>query len=97
MIKPIQSFEEYTAAYASSISDPEAYWASQAEQFVWKKKWNKILEWNFTEPTIKWFVGGKLNITENILDRHVTSNPDKVALYWEANNPEESGSAISYK
>jgi acetyl-CoA synthetase len=97
MIKSIQSFEEYTAAYASSISDPEAYWASQAEQFVWKKKWNKILEWNFTEPNIKWFIGGKLNITENILDRHVKSNPDKVALYWEANNPEEQGKAITYK
>lgn len=97
MIKSIQSFEEYTAAYASSISDPEAYWASQAEQFVWKKKWDKILEWNFTEPDIKWFVGGKLNITENILDRHVKSTPDKVALYWEANNPEEQGKAITYK
>lgn len=97
MIKPIQSFEEYTVAYASSISDPEAYWASQAEQFVWKKKWDKTLEWNFTEPDIKWFVGGKLNITENILDRHVKANPDKVALYWEANNPDEQAKAISYK
>ena len=97
MIKSIQSFEEYTAAYASSISDPEAYWASQAEQFVWKKKWNKILEWNFTEPDVKWFVGGKLNITENILDRHVASTPNKVALYWESNNPDEPGKAISYK
>ena len=97
MIKPIQSFEEYTEAYASSILDPEAYWASQAEQFVWKKKWTKILEWNFTEPTIKWFVDGKLNITENILDRHVKTAPDKVALYWEANNPSEVGKAISYK
>ena len=97
MIKPIQSFEEYTVAYASSISDPEAYWASQAEQFVWKKKWDKTLEWNFTEPDIKWFVGGKLNITENILDRHVKANPDKVALYWEANNTDEQAKAISYK
>lgn len=97
MIKPIQSFEEYTAAYASSISDPEAYWASQAEQFVWKKKWTKTLEWNFSGPDVKWFVGGKLNITENILDRHVAATPDKIALYWEANNPEEAGRAISYK
>lgn len=97
MIKSIQSFEEYTAAYASSISNPEAYWASQAEQFVWKKKWNKTLEWNFTAPDVKWFVGGTLNITENILDRHVASAPDKVALYWESNNPDEAGKAISYK
>ncbi|WP_018343647.1 acetate--CoA ligase [Cytophaga aurantiaca] len=97
MIKPIQSFEEYTATYASSISDPEAYWASQADQFVWKKKWTKTLEWNFTEPSVKWFLNGKLNITENILDRHLKVSPDKVALYWEANNPDEQGKAISYK
>jgi acetyl-CoA synthetase len=97
MIKSIQSFEEYTAAYASSISDPEAYWAGQAEQFVWKKKWDKTLEWNFTEPDIKWFIGGKLNITENILDRHAAATPDKVAIHWESNNPDEEGKVITYK
>ncbi|WP_299253301.1 acetate--CoA ligase [uncultured Cytophaga sp.] len=97
MIKAIQSFEEYKETYAASISDPEAYWAKQADQFIWKKKWSKTLEWNFSEPDIKWFVGGKLNITENMLDRHVQSTPDKIALYWEPNNPEEQGKAISYK
>jgi acetyl-CoA synthetase len=97
MIKPIHSFEEYKSAYASSIADPEAYWANQAEQFIWKKKWDKTLEWNFSDPDVKWFIGGKLNITENILDRHVQATPDKIAIYWESNNPNEQGNAISYK
>jgi acetyl-CoA synthetase len=97
MIKPIRSFEEYKSAYASSIADPEAYWANQAEQFVWKKKWDKTLEWNFSDPDVKWFIGGKLNITENILDRHVLATPDKIAIYWESNDSNEQGRAISYK
>jgi acetyl-CoA synthetase len=97
MIKPIQSFEEYKSAYASSIADPEAYWANQAEQFVWRKKWDKILEWNFSEPVVKWFIGGKLNITENIVDRHAQATPTKIAIYWESNNPNEQGQVITYK
>jgi len=97
MIKPIQSFEEYTQAYAVSVENPEKYWDEQAAQFVWKKKWDKTLEWNFTEPNVKWFIGGKLNITENILDRHVKQDPGKVAIYWESNNPAEQGKTITYK
>jgi len=97
MIKAIQSFEEYTQAYSESIQDPEGYWAKQAEQFTWKKKWDKVLEWNFKEPDVKWFIGGKLNITENILDRHAASTPDKVAIYWESNNPQEAGKVYTYK
>jgi acetyl-CoA synthetase len=97
MIQAIQSFEEYTQAYARSVSNPEAYWAEQAERFVWKKKWDKVLEWNFSDPNVKWFIGGKLNITENILDRHAVQTPDKVAIYWESNNPTEDGKVITYK
>jgi acetyl-CoA synthetase len=97
MIKPIQSFEEYTQAYAASVENPEKYWDEQAAQFVWRKKWDKTLEWNFTEPNVKWFIGGKLNITENILDRHVKQDPGKVAIYWESNNPAEEGRTITYK
>ncbi len=97
MIKAIQSFDAYTQAYAASVSDPEKYWAEQAEQFIWKKKWDKTLEWNFSDPDIKWFVGGKLNITENILDRHAEKTPDKVAIHWESNNPDETGKDITYK
>lgn len=97
MIKAIQSFDEYTQAYAASVSDPEKYWAEQAAQFVWKKKWDKTLEWNFSDPDVKWFIGGKLNITENMLDRHAAETPDKIAIYWESNNPEESGKEITYQ
>ena len=97
MIKAIQSFEEYTQAYSESIQNPEDYWSKQAEQFVWKKKWDKVLEWNFKEPDVKWFIGGKLNITENILDRHAANTPDKVAIYWESNNPQEAGKVYTYK
>jgi acetyl-CoA synthetase len=97
MIKAIQSFDEYTRVYAESVSNPEKYWEEQAEQFIWKKKWNKTLEWNFSDPDVKWFIGGKLNITENILDRHATVMPDTVAIHWESNNPDEAGKAITYK
>jgi acetyl-CoA synthetase len=97
MIKAIQSFDEYTRAYAASIADPEKYWDEQAAQFIWKKKWDKTLEWNFSDPDVKWFIGGKLNITENILDRHATKTPDKVAIHWESNNPDEAGKDITYK
>ncbi|ABG59685.1 acetate--CoA ligase [Cytophaga hutchinsonii] len=97
MIKAIQSFDEYTRAYAASIADPEKYWDDQAAQFIWKKKWDKTLEWNFSDPDVKWFIGGKLNITENILDRHATKTPDKVAIHWESNNPDEAGKDITYK
>lgn len=97
MIKAIQSFDEYTQAYEASVSNPEQYWDEQASQFVWKKKWDKTLEWNFSDPDVKWFIGGKLNITENILDRHASSTPNKVAIHWESNNPDELGKIMTYK
>ena len=67
----ITSFEEYQQEYKKSVDNPEAFWASKAEKFSWYKKWDKVLEWNFKEPSIKWFIGGKLNITVNCLDRHL--------------------------
>ncbi len=67
----IKSIEEYKAAYKKSVEDPEGFWHEIAENFTWKKKWDKVLEWNFTEPKIEWFIGGKLNITENCIDRHL--------------------------
>ncbi len=93
----ITSIEEYHKEYKRSVENPEAFWAEQAEQFVWKKKWDKVLDWNFNEPDIKWFVGGKLNITENCLDRHLSERGNQTAIIWEPNNPNESGRKISYK
>ena len=93
----IKNLEEYKAAYTKSVKEPEAFWASVAENFVWKKKWDSVLEWNFTEPSIKWFSGGKLNITENCIDRHLASNANTPAIIWESNDPEEHHRVLTYK
>ena len=93
----ITSFEEYQKIYTESVNDPEKFWAEQAEQFVWKKKWNKVLDWNFTEPKIEWFKGGKLNITENCLDRHLETRGDQVAYFWEPNEPGDKAVELTYK
>ena len=92
----IKDFEEYQKIYAQSIAEPEEFWAGIAEQFNWRKKWEKVLDWNFAEPSVKWFLGGKMNITENCLDRHVQSDPNKVAIMWEANGPEENNKIYTY-
>ena len=93
----ITSFEQYQTEYKKSIEDPEQFWAEKAETFLWKKKWDKTLEWNFTEPNVKWFIGGKLNITENCLDRHLKERGNQTAIIWEPNNPNEAGRKITYK
>ncbi|MDO1444728.1 acetate--CoA ligase [Rhodocytophaga aerolata] len=97
MIQKINSLEEYQAAYQKSVAQPEAFWADQAESFTWRKKWDNVLEWNFREPSIKWFQGGKLNITENCLDRHLNERGDETALIWEANDPEEHFRKFTYR
>ncbi|HVE61532.1 MAG TPA: acetyl-coenzyme A synthetase N-terminal domain-containing protein, partial [Chitinophagaceae bacterium] len=81
----IKSFAEYKAAYKKSLEDPEGFWADVAQHFQWRKKWDKVLEWNFTEPNIKWFSNGKLNITENCLDRHLKTKANDPAIIWEPN------------
>ena len=93
----INSFEDYKNEYKRSVESPELFWAEQAEQFVWKKKWDKVLNWNFTEPKIEWFVNGKLNITENCLDRHLPERANQIAYYWEPNNPQEKAVELTYK
>lgn len=92
----INSFKDYEKEYKKSITEPEAFWAEKAKEFVWKKHWDKVLTWSFSEPTIKWFEGGKLNITENCLDRHLKFQGDKTAYIWEPNNPNENAVKISY-
>jgi len=93
----IKSMEAYREAYQKSIEDPEGFWAQQAETFQWRKKWDKVLEWNFKEPNVKWFIGGKLNITENCLDRHLDQRGDKVAILWEPNDPTKEVKTFTYK
>jgi acetyl-CoA synthetase len=93
----IKSFEEYNEVYKKSVNEPEDFWAGIAENFSWRKKWDKVLEWNFTDPSVKWFIGGKLNITENCLDRWAKVQPDVPALIWEPNDPKEKSQTITYK
>ena len=93
----ITSFEQYQSEYKRSVENPEQFWAEKAENFLWRKKWDKVLEWNFTEPNVKWFIGGKLNITENCLDRHLKERGDQTAIIWEPNDSNEQGRKISYR
>jgi acetyl-CoA synthetase len=93
----INSFKEYKQQYKQSIEDPEKFWSEIADHFYWQKKWDKVLEWDFSKPEIKWFEGGKLNITENCLDRHLETIGNKTAIIWEPNDPDEESRHISYR
>ncbi|MFO8148501.1 MAG: acetate--CoA ligase [Bacteroidota bacterium] len=93
----IKTFAEYKKAYKESVEKPEDFWDKIAGEFLWKKKWDKTLEWDFTKPEIKWFQGGKLNITENCLDRHLETIGNKTAIIWEPNDPDEESRYISYR
>ncbi|MGN6352356.1 MAG: acetate--CoA ligase, partial [Parafilimonas sp.] len=92
----ITSLEEYQLRYKQSVENPEKFWGEVAESFLWKKKWDKVLEWNFTEPKVEWYKGGKLNITENCIDRHLAEKGDLPAIIWEPNNPEERTRVVTY-
>ena len=92
----IRSFEEYHEHYKKSVEDPEGFWASVAENFHWRKKWDRVLDWNFTEPKVEWFRGARLNITENCIDRHLKTMADKPAIIWEPNNPEDRVRVVTY-
>jgi len=93
----IKTMESYKRDYKESLEQPEKFWGNIAETFTWKKKWDKVLEWNFKDPDIKWFKGGKLNITENCLDRHLEKNSNSPAIIWESNNPDEHHRVLTYK
>ncbi|MCI0921608.1 acetate--CoA ligase [Sphingobacterium rhinopitheci] len=93
----IKSFEEYQEVYKKSIENPEQFWGEVADNFFWKRKWTNVLNWNFTEPDIRWFEGAKVNITENCLDRHIYKNGDTPAIIWEPNDPNEAHRILTYK
>ena len=92
----ITSLEQYHSDYKRSVEEPEAFWADIAENFYWRKKWDSVLEWNFKEPKIEWFKGGKLNITENCIDRHLEKLGDKPAIIWEPNDPNDRTRVVTY-
>lgn len=92
----IESQEDYYESYKASVETPEKFWEEIASHYSWRKKWDKTLEWNFTDPEIKWFCDGQLNITENCLDRHLATRGNKTALIWEPNDPKEKSLRFTY-
>ena len=93
----IQTIEDYRRDYDRSVQNPEGFWADVASHFHWRKPWKQVLDWNFKEPDVKWFVGGKLNITENCLDRHLENQAHQPALIWEPNDPNEAQRILTYQ
>ncbi|PWK18489.1 acetate--CoA ligase [Xanthomarina spongicola] len=94
----IKHLEEYYQVYRKSIREPENFWEEVAEEhFLWRKKWDNVLDWDFTKPEVKWFEGAQLNITENCIDRHLATRGDKTAIIFEPNSPDEEAEHITYK
>jgi acetyl-CoA synthetase len=93
----IKSLSEFKATSAQAKENPDRFWSEIASEFQWKSPWKQTLDFDFSKPEIKWFVGGKLNITENCLDRHLETLPSKTAILFEPNDPAEAAQQITYK
>ncbi|MBY0433072.1 MAG: acetate--CoA ligase [Cyclobacteriaceae bacterium] len=96
-MKKITTPDDYRKAYSDSVTAPEAFWSSIASDFTWRKKYSKVVEWDFHKPEVKWFLDGKLNITENLLDRHLPALANQPAIIWEPNNPADDSITITYQ
>jgi len=93
----IKHLEEYYKVYRKSIREPEVFWEEIAEEhFTWRKRWDKVLSWDFSKPEVKWYEGAKLNITENCIDRHLRTKGNKTAILFEPNDPTEEALHITY-
>ena len=92
----IKNLFEYTNEYNKSLIKPEEFWAKIAESFQWRKRWEKVLEWDFESPKIQWFKNAKLNLTENIFEKLIQTHKDKTAIIWEPNDPSSSPIHLSY-
>ncbi len=97
MSNKIQSLSGYIHEYQKSVNEPEKFWARIADSFHWQKPWDNVLSWNNEGPHVKWFENAKLNITENIFERHLFTHGDKAAIIWEPNDPKEANKIISYR
>ena len=93
----INSLSEFKATSAQAKENPERFWSEVAREFQWKSPWKQTLDYDFSKPEVKWFVEGKLNITENCLDRHLATQPNKTAILFEPNDPTEAAQHITYK
>lgn len=93
----IKHLEEYYQVYRKSIREPENFWEEIAEEhFMWQRKWDNVLSWDFSKPEVKWFEGAQLNITENCIDRHLATRGDKTAILFEPNDTNEEAEHITY-
>jgi acetyl-CoA synthetase len=97
MATKIHTLAGYIHEYQKSLQHPEAFWAQNAETLYWRKRWTNVLEWEFETPSVKWFVDGKLNITENIFERHLYTKGEQPAIIWEPNDPSEASRTLSYR
>lgn len=93
----LHTLSGYLYEYQKSIAQPEEFWARIADSFFWRKRWNKTLKWNFQDPDVRWFEGGKLNITENIFEKQLFTLGDTPAIIWEPNDPNEASRTITYR
>ena len=93
----IKSLSEFKSTFAQAKENPDTFWSEIASEFRWKAPWKETLNFDFSKPEVKWFVGGKLNITENCLDRHLATQPNKIAILFEPNDPTEEAQHISFK
>ena len=93
----LRAFSDYEKAYAASINEPVKFWEKIAAAYSWQEPWHKTLEWEFETPEVKWFQGGRLNITENCLDRHLKTQGEDIALLWEPNDPKEREVRLTYR
>jgi acetyl-CoA synthetase len=97
MINKIQTLGGYFHEYQKSMVNTEAFWVQQAESFYWRKRWEQVIKWNFDGPDIKWYLNGKLNLTENIFEKNLYTHGHQDAIIWEPNSPDEAPRRITYR
>ena len=96
MVPKISTLSGYIFEYQKSITNPTGFWANIAETFFWRKKWDDVLSWDFGKANVKWFINAKLNITENIFERHLFHRGNQTAIIWEPNDPSEESIKLTY-
>lgn len=96
-MQKIKTFADYQNEYKQSVENPEAFWEEKANHFSWRKKWDKVLNWNFKDYDVQWFLNGKLNITENCIDRHLPTKGNDPAFIWESNFEDKPNRIITYQ
>lgn len=96
MARKIHTLAGYIHEYQRSVQHPEEFWSQIAETFHWKKRWDNVVDWEFDTPSVKWFVNGKLNITENIFERYLYTRRNQAAIIWEPNDPNEASITLTY-